>query len=61
MVCGIGWPDAEANTIGSRPDHLQKPESSKCSAEGIGRRTLPAEIRHPASNLPLPDLVSGNS
>ena len=40
---------------------LQTDESSKCSVKDIRRRTLPADIRHPASNPPFSDLVSENS
>ena len=40
---------------------LQTDGSSKCSAAGILRRTLPADIRHPASNPPSTDIVSVDS
>ena len=40
---------------------LQADGSSKCSAIGIRRQTLPADIRHPASNPPFSDIVSENS
>ena len=57
----FGQTDAVMSGEGGLNVPLQTDESSKCSATGVLRRTLPADIRHPASNPPLPDLVSGNS
>ena len=57
----FGQTDAVMSGEGGLNVPLQTDESSKCSATGVLRRTLPADIRHPASNPPFSDLVSENS